>query len=313
MYKKKLTLGVAAAAAMLLPFGFVSPALAEELPPTVEAPAAETQAEQGSVEAPSEIEAPVEVVPEESVQGPTEGVEIKPVPQAGNDSELGRVAASTFKAARLSNPSAMSNPTSDTRTQSLVVAVDGPQNGYYSVSTAVGIEKKNAGVSSSNTYKPTLNWVKNPTPTSTGRVELRVPYYTTPGLYKLRVVVTHSTTGVKQSAVKYVTIKANSKYSKSRTGMSGSAYAGHTFPVSVTAPDYQTGAKVVVYYRPIGSSTYTAVNTGRLSAGTYNSKATVNISKNYNVAGRGGRIYVKIGSTSYAPSYQVSSAAVTPQ
>lgn len=348
MHKRKLTMSVVTAAALLLPLSFVSPALAEELDtantsgsqiievPTAEAPEGGTSgtgvpaeetpvaegevpsaevenSDEGSIEIPAEGDITEEATEPEApaVDVPATKPETNSAPNGAQPGASTQTLTGTFKAVRLSSPGKINNPSSGTKTKNLAVALDGPASGYYSANMTVGLVKKNSGVRTNNTYKPTLQWVRDLSPTQNGRVQVRVPYYTTPGVYKLRIALKEGATGVTKAVAKNVTIQASAKYSKSRSGMSGSARAGQTFPVSVTAPDYQAGAKATVYYRAPGSPKYVAVKSGRLKASTYNSKVTVKVPKAYNVAGNGGRIYVKIGAVSYAPAYNMSSAPIT--
>ncbi|QIM19312.1 hypothetical protein G7066_13370 [Leucobacter coleopterorum] len=314
MRNKTLKLGVAAVAALTLPLGFVSPAFAES--GTSIDSSTNNEATAQSKDKLVKSEQKLQAAPaSEEFQGLEEG-----------DSSAAPLVSGSFGSLAVANLPALQTPTKPgTVYKTAKVTFNGPQvtsNNYYGMWTAnygsptATLVKKNAGVLPKWVIKANAAGpYTRIDPAKPSTVKVSASYYTTPGVYKLAVPVTRSTwngkTYVKKtiSTAKFFTVNANPAASRNNTGFSGTAYAWQTFPLSVTAPEYQAGAWVSAYYKPTGQTTYMKVGTSRLKAYKgMSTKATINISKWHNVGGRGGRMYVKVGGVAYSPGYNSVSA-----
>ncbi|MFT4219958.1 MAG: hypothetical protein QM611_05520 [Microbacterium sp.] len=229
------------------------------------------------------------------------------------------VKGSSLANVAVSGSSSTTAPTKSTRTKAFTVTFDGPSGTYYAGKVSgssvypptIKVHKKNKGVKSSRVVKPYVTSWPGGTPVSPASgftVKFAVPKQVTPGVYKITFPVSRVVSGsvTTVSATKYLTVKASTKNSRALTGASGSAKAHKTFPAKLTAPNYQAGAKVTVYYKAKGTSKYKKVKTGKLKAGTSYSTAKIKIAAKYNVGGKGGRIKFKVGSVKYAPGYSKS-------
>lgn len=237
----------------------------------------------------------------------------------GGSPALAAVKGSSLSKVSVSKPSATKPPTgSKAKNKGLTVKFDGPatsSSDYYIDYPKIAVAKKNKGVKSKHVYKPYFSIPFTPqNPAKSSKVTAKIDKYTTPGKYKIRIPVTEYNwnTGAinTKSGVTYLTVKANTKTSKQLTSFSGSGRAKKTFTVRVNAPDYQSGAKVTVYHKAPGKKKWKKVKTGKLKASNYSSKATLKISKKHNIAGKGGKVYVKVGGVSYAGGYKTKSAKV---
>lgn len=232
----------------------------------------------------------------------------------------------TFGDVTTSNPGQITTPTTSTaKTKSITVSFNGPavntNRTYVMFDSAydgpsVSIAKRNGGVSSAYVNKPYLDGPYTTlNPATTSVATFSAYKYTTPGQYKLTIpvskrdynTVTGTYTWTTLKTTKNITVNANPKTSKAETSAYGSGRAGKTFKASVTAPNYQAGAKVTAYYKAKGTSKWKKVKTTKLKkTNGYSSKANLNISKKHNVGGRGGKIYFKIGKVTFAGSYQTA-------
>ena len=177
--------------------------------------------------------------------------------------------------------------------------------------------KRNKGVKAANVSKPYLNSASGAlTPNVKNSISLEVYKYTTPGKYRLSVPVTERVfTGAgyavqtKTDKTEYFTVKGNATTSKSLTSYSGYSNSNRTFSMSVNAPDYQSGAKVTVYYKAKGASSYKRVHVSKLKASSYSSKASFKIKSKFNLR-PGGRVFVKVGAVTYAPGFKTATAKI---
>lgn len=218
---------------------------------------------------------------------------------------------------------ASSSTTSGTKYVPLRLTFDGPapsNNIDYTVSGSARIISYNTKIRSSYLKKVQGVYPTSGAPTPEAPKQLNWGIYdlsTSPGKWRVSTTVTQNTwngsTWVKKQNVahKDITIHANRSNSKRNTSLSGSARAGRTFPLTVNAPYYQVGAKVNVYFKAKGKKKYKKVASGTLkSSNAYTSKAKIKISKKYDVAGNGGRLYVKVGARPYAGAYQSATASI---
>lgn len=360
MQKRKVTLGLATGAALILSLGFASPAVAEEpaedlatvaVPAEItqvaqegpsidaqieaakaadEAAAAKAAAEAAEPEPEAEVEPEAEPSLEEEIIAPA--IALAPVVQvttalASTTQAViaPAVVTGTFGNVKVSSAGNITPPNGTTpKTKNLSVTFDGPAPSsnrvYYMFDSSyygprVTVYKKNKGVKSANVIRPYVDGPSGQiTPAAASTAKVSAYRYATPGKYKVTVPVSQRTYSPNawntKTATTYLTVKANAKTSKKMTSFYGSGYSGKTFKVRVTAPDYQTGAKVTVYFKAKGKSKYKKVATGKLKASSSVSKASINVSKKHNVAGKKGKIYVKIGSVTYAKGYKTGSASV---
>ncbi|MFV0432378.1 MAG: hypothetical protein ACK5LO_00110 [Leucobacter sp.] len=338
MRKKKLTLGLATAAALIVPLGFASPAIAESVEETpavevadeipanavngAEVPATALPTDE-SVSEQQQFEAPVE-------EAPAEGAEEAPEGEAGEpstDATAGATAASstTFAAPTFSLPSKLSPSKKGAVEKGFTVRFTGPaanNNLYYSpygndyLGPKVTTVKTSKGVKSSYVLKPSV-WAptSNVFPNKDNAYTVRLSTYVTPGRYKTTVPIRQSKwngssyTRTVKSTTKEFVVRSNPSLSKAQTSWSGYSTSKGTFKMSLRAPDYQYGAKVTAYYKAPGKKSYKAVATTKLKKGSANSKVNFNISKTKKVK-IGGRLYVKIGGVTYADGYKTASAKV---
>ncbi|CAG7617327.1 hypothetical protein ACFPZL_11865 [Leucobacter soli] len=137
-----------------------------------------------------------------------------------------------------------------------------------------------------------------------------------PGKYRLTVTVFQSVTGASgktASTSKVYTVRANTSVSRKNTSIGGSGKAKKAYTAYVSAPAYQAGGKVTLYFKATGAKKWKKVGTGKLKHDRYwgtSSNAKVKIGKKHNVAGKGGKLYAKIGSVKYASSYKSKSVKV---
>jgi len=132
-------------------------------------------------------------------------------------------------------------------------------------------------------------------------------YITTPGKYRISVPVLQkngSTVVSTRTATKNINIKASPTASKSRTSVYASGVVGRTWNAPVTAPYYQAGAKVAIYAKLKGQSSYHKATASKTLANSNSSssKATLKIPGKYTK--KGTRFYVKVSSAPYAPGYK---------
>lgn len=229
-----------------------------------------------------------------------------------------------FERVALSEPGTMIPPGTNTAKQKdLVLTIDGPARltgasyRFYSDGVAdIAVVQKNAGVSSI-TNPPTLNAGNGGMaldPAAPNRATITIYQTTAPGKYRITQPVTmhsfDSATSVsvvqtRTTTPRYLTIRANTAYSKRQSWVAGSGYVPASRKVKVYAPDYQTGAKVTIYAKKRGQSGYhRASDTLRLRklANSYSSKATLRLARKYDT--RGTKFYVKIRSVPFASGYK---------
>lgn len=226
----------------------------------------------------------------------------------------------TFGNAKLVGASSTSTGTKDVP---FTLSFDGPaadNNTYYKASGSAKMIGYNTKIRSSYLKKiqgvyPTSG---APTPDAPKRVDWSIyDLSTSPGKWRVSATVTKNTWNgstyvqTRATAHKDIVVNASTSYSKRNTSLSGSARAGKTFPLTVRAPYYQVGAKVSVYFKAKGSKRFKKVATSTLKSGdAYSSKVTIKISKKHNVAGKGGKIYVKVGARPYAGAYQSATGTI---
>lgn len=319
MAKRRITLGIATAAALLLPLGFVSPAFAEEPAtdePTVgaefEAPTATEEEAFEITEEDLEIVDEEVFVDEEEEAAAEETEQVEEAPAVAGAEEVASAAAATFGNVKLTGPTKTTLEKSKTKTVKFSLKFDGPTaagHSYYISNVTVKMVGKNKKLSSKYVWTPPYasSNTSYPTPTSGATITLPIQNYKTPGKYRVSVSLTHRVNNVNVTTVplkRDITINANKSYSKSYTSFWGSARSGKTFKGEITAPAYQAGAKATVYYKAKGKKKYKKVKTVTLKAknGTY-AKAKVKISKKHKMH-RGGTVYIKVKKASYAPAYK---------
>jgi len=240
----------------------------------------------------------------------------------GPGTQLAKVTASV--------PSKITRPTTGAVTKSFTVRFDGPaaggadsyKLGYPEDSPKLGavLIAKNAGETGA-VSAPVLKYNPNKKldPASgTSDSSLQVKASTTLGKYRVVVPVTYHTqvpaSNTTVSTTKYVSVNADPKVSRAQTTFTGTGKRKRTFTVRVTAPKWETGAKVRVYFKAKGKSKYKRVATRymKMGTGTYAnaSRRTIKISKKYNLAGKGGRYFLKFYSTVGAPGYKTASKVI---
>lgn len=224
----------------------------------------------------------------------------------------------TFGNVVAAEPGSVRVPSGSTAaTKSIAVAFDGPaataDNKYYMEFSDYGdpkIELSHSRVSALRVDRPYLSGSYDAlNPATLSAASLRVYSSTTPGRYKLTIPITRrnyiANTVTQATVVKYVTIKANTRVSKSGTDASGSGRTGRTWKIRVTAPEYQRGAKVAIYAKVKGSKKYRkASKTLRLKQSSYKSKATLKVPGKYTK--KGTRFYIKVGGVSYSSGYKAT-------
>ena len=145
---------------------------------------------------------------------------------------------------------------------------------------------------------------------------LQVPYYVSPGRYKITFPVTQSETVGYQTikTVRYATatVTLNAKASVTRAASSILNFGwtvGRTATFDVTLPEYQAGAKVTLYYKKKGAKKYSKIVSKKLvvKKGSYSAKAELKTKK----LTKSGHIYFKVSGVSYASGYKTKAAKVT--
>lgn len=322
MSQRKFTIGIAVAAAIALPLSLTTPALADD-----EASTGYGIASEATVDLDAEIAAAAADAAAASEQGAALAAESAEADAAELDLDdaVAHAVTGTFSSVSVASGGSMTAPTSSSKPKkkNVKVTFNAPAANsyrYYYMTDAnyagpkIKSAKRNKGIKTSYLSKP---YVDGPltqiSPAHATKATISAYKYTSPGKYKVTVPVVqrsyYPTNTVVKSDSTYVTVKANTKTSKALTGLSGSARAGKTFPLTVKAPNYQAGAKVTVYYKAPGKKKYKKVSTGKLKAKNASySKAKINISKKYNLGGKGGRVKVKVGGVTYAGGYTSASA-----
>lgn len=256
MAKRRITLGIATAAALLLPLGFVSPAFAEEPAtdePTVgaefEAPTATEEEAFEITEEDLEIVDEEVFVDEEEEAAAEETEQVEEAPAVAGAEEVASAAAATFGNVKLTGPTKTTLEKSKTKTVKFSLKFDGPTaagHSYYISNVTVKMVGKNKKLSSKYVWTPPYasSNTSYPTPTSGATITLPIQNYKTPGKYRVSVSLTHRVNNVNVTTVplkRDITINANKSYSKSYTSFWGSARSGKTFKGEITAPAYQAG------------------------------------------------------------------------
>ncbi|MBP1326092.1 hypothetical protein JOF28_001324 [Leucobacter exalbidus] len=241
---------------------------------------------------------------------------------------LGLGPVSPAQAAPFSNPkidsfpSTSKQPTSGTRTVAGKVYVYGSNktNYYYTNYNYVKMAnlKRNPGVKSANVIRPRVD-SKKVYANQWNKASLSVGRYTTPGRYSLKVPVTerkYSSAGYYQgettrsSVSQNFSVYAHTANSRNDSWISGYSNRNGSFNVNVYAPDYQSGARVSVWYKAKGKTTYKKVANGTLEATSYASKAAIRV-KSMHKLRAGGYVYVKVEGVSYAPAYKTASGKIS--
>lgn len=209
------------------------------------------------------------------------------------------------------------------KTFAVNVEAHGPSGYDYRYTTSnhsgpsIAIASKNSKARYSYIYKPSFNkadFSSTATVSAVDRFNLELPTYVTPGKYRLRVPVSQRQSGTfiaQKYTDKYVSVYANTSTSKSDTRASAYPRLNRAFTISVSAPDYQAGAKVTAYVKLPGKKTYKkAASSKTLKASKYNSKASIRIPSKYSKSKA--KFYFKVSSVSYAPGYQTSAYTIRP-
>lgn len=137
-----------------------------------------------------------------------------------------------------------------------------------------------------------------------------------PGKYRMTVTVFQSIDGravAHANTSQTYTVRANTTVSKRNSSVGGTGKAKKKFTAFVSAPAYQSGGKVTLYFKAAGKKKWKKVGTGKLKHDNYTgtaSTAKINVSKKHNVAGKGGKLYAKIGAVKYASGYKTPSYKV---
>jgi hypothetical protein len=195
-------------------------------------------------------------------------------------------------------------------------ATDANGDGYtvsYAASTAKGV---GPAVSSATKIKqpvlPKLVAVPAAATLTSGTAaafKVRVASTTTPGKYTLNVPITQTITKVatgkasrKTKVAKATfTVKANTEYSANNTDLvSMKGRAGKKLSVHVTAPTYTYGAKVTVYYAKSGSTSFTAVGSGKV-----NNQGVAKFKTKSGKIRSAGSVYLTIGKLGWSDTYDV--------
>ena len=190
---------------------------------------------------------------------------------------------------------------------------------YFNFNTDYSVPKptivgRNKGVKAANVIRPSLSTASGAlTPGVKNSIGLTVYRYTTPGKYRINVPVSEraygSWTGTKTDKTEYIIIRGNAKTSRSMTSFSGYSNSNRTFSMHISAPDYQSGAKVRVVYKAKGASSYKTVAVSKLKASSYSSKTSFRVAAKYNLR-PGGKVVVKFGKVGFAPAYQTAAAKI---
>lgn len=162
--------------------------------------------------------------------------------------------------------------------------------------------------------------IEAPSNVSTGKntFKLVVNRYTTPGVYELRIPIvqrsydtaTRIYTDTVHYAKKRVTINASTKVSLEESTFRNYGWTvGKTATFYVTAPAYQHGAKVTLYYKKKGAKKYSKITSKTLKAkkGSYSAKAELNTKK----LTKAGHLYFRVSGVTYAPGYKTPKAKVS--
>ena len=163
--------------------------------------------------------------------------------------------------------------------------------------------------------RPSVPYLTSPTRMKSGSNTFRVHVgiYTTPGLYEARIPVTQtfypagkytSTKTTRTVKVRFQVI-ANTKTSKTSTRAASSSWRkGKTATIRLSAPEYQQGARVAMYYKKKGAKNYAKLGTKKVTMqkkyGRYNSTAIFKTRK----LTKSGTIIFKISSVKYAKGYK---------
>ncbi len=213
----------------------------------------------------------------------------------------------------LTGPSSVSLPTSDYKDLTYDFQFTGPTDGVtYAAETKSKMIARNTAIRPSyvGKYFALAEAEGNITPDTPYGIPASVHFDgTTPGKYQLSVSVRQSPSDVARTVTKDVTVKANTKFSKSITRVSSpSVRVGSARTITVKAPYYQVGATVYAYYKASGQTTYKKVASAKLvnSSVSY-AKASIRVSGKYTKTS--GRFYFKVAAAPYAGSYQTASVA----
>ncbi|MBL3699748.1 hypothetical protein [Leucobacter luti] len=227
--------------------------------------------------------------------------------------------AAAFGTPEVKYPSKAAQPSSGWRDVAGTLKFSGDANASYQTTKAdfssakVSSDKRNKGIKSANVNRLRV-YGEKVYPNKTSKVTYTVFSSTSPGRYKFTLPVTErkyspNKVTTRYSALKYVTVTANTKNSKRNTSYSGYSRPNGGFKMSVTAPDYQSGAQVSVYYKAQGKSSFKKVATNRLAASGYYARKTFNVSYKHKLR-PGGQVKVKVGSVTYAPGYTTGASKI---
>lgn len=207
---------------------------------------------------------------------------------------------------------------STAREKSITIKFDGPFDSanpynirYYNTfadyyGPKANIYKRNAGVTGKYVSKPYISGVSAAmNPASSAKATMRIYSTTTPGKYKVYVPVTQrkGSAAVTKTAIKYINVNASPTVSKSLTRAPGYGKVGHTWKIKVTAPNYQSGAKAVLYAKKKGQSSYHKASSTHTLKRTHNSKSYTYLYLKGSYAKKGTKYFVKVGKVTYAPAY----------
>ncbi|MGP7961172.1 hypothetical protein ACTVCO_10250 [Sanguibacter sp. A247] len=163
---------------------------------------------------------------------------------------------------------------------------------------------------------PRISSYPNNVVTGANRYKLRISALTSPGVYEIAIPVTQQnwttfpSTKVTKIVKKRVTVKAHPKLSLAATRYYAPSWrVGSTAKISFTAPAYQRGGKVTLYYKKKGAKKYTKVvsKTLVLKKGAYSSSAVLKTKK----LTKSGRVYFKVSSVKYAKGYKTKTTSIT--
>lgn len=319
MRVKNMTLGTVAAVALIAPLALTAPAMAEpgdQPDATLELPAASSGVSDQADAATLQLEA--SEADDEALDIEVEGDEIAVAPGT-------RAVSSQFGNLKLTGPGKATLPRKSDKNVKLKLTFNGPAVrtsspaiNYYVKNPVVKMVGKNKKLKKSRVWSPPYLYRASTYADPSKALAMRLSVYsniTTPGKYKMAVPVEYYRsspyTVTKKTVTKHITLRANTKYSKARTGFSGYAAAHKKFPVRIEAPGYQAGAKATVYFKANGSKKYKKVAVTRLKSKDKSySRANTSIPAKYNAAGKGGRVYIKVGKVAYAGSYKSSVAKI---
>ena len=165
----------------------------------------------------------------------------------------------------------------------------------------------------SKVKSPYAPFVTSPSALATGAntYSFKLSYSTAPGLYELRVPVTQNdwTSGTRVSTTKVAKFRfqvlANKKVSKKVSYGDVKRFTlGKTGTFTLTAPTYQRGAKVTMYFKKKGSKSFTKVKTAKLKgkASAYKSTATFKTK----AVQQTGTVQFRVAKVKWAPAYKVN-------